>query len=370
MHTEEAQENMAQYIPLPERTCKLDEKYETYKNAPEENKQSGEYKGVIEENPYENPNFDSEWMSDEPFKNSEYSKPRMFSMNQVKDIIYLHLTRSEMKRKLNKHETVVEYHDKTIFEQGRAHKKLQGEMKDEFDNVYKGVEDLGSYLEGLRKVYDKKFSDIFRMLTINDKKLNVLKQNDDEFKVFNEMINGKAERLDNRIVSFKKTIDENMEKDKNELQNSLKKLRDHLNDESEKLEHSLVKLKNTCIELIDMNRDTLQSEIRDDLKESKEQVEAVKAKFDEKMSETLDTVHLKITKVKDIWANYFEKYDKVNKSVEDKFKKVNETFSTWHETVVKPHQMSEARVYSVESRLKETEDKFFSSVFHTKEILK
>lgn len=173
-------------------------------------------------------------------------------------------------------------------------------MKEEFDNVYKGVEDLGTYLEGLRKIYDKQFSDIFRMISISDKKLNVLKQNDDEFKVFNEMINGKAERLDNRIIGFKKLVDDNMEKDKTELQTSIKKLRDHLNDESEKLEHSLAKLKNTCVELIDMNRDTLQSEIRDDLKNSKEEVDSVKDKFDQKMNETLETVHTKITKVKDI----------------------------------------------------------------------
>lgn len=181
-------------------------------------------------------------------------------------------------------------------------------MKEEFDSVYKGVEDLGSYLEGLRKIYDKQFSDIFRMISINDKKLNVLKQNDDEFKIFNEMINGKAERLDNRIIGFKKIIDDNMEKDKNELQGSIKKLRDHLNDESEKIDHSLNKLKSTCIELIDLNRDTLQNEIRDDLKSSKEQVDLVCDKFEQKMNETLEVVHTKITKVKDICANYFEKY--------------------------------------------------------------
>lgn len=37
--------------------------------------------------------------------------------------------------------------------------------------------------------------------------------------------------------------------------------------------------------------------------------------------------------------------------------KVNDTFTEWKETVVKPHQMSEARVYAVESRLNETENK-------------
>lgn len=173
-------------------------------------------------------------------------------------------------------------------------------MKEEFDNVYKGVEDLGSYLEGLRKVYDRKFSDIFRMMSINDKKLTSLKQNDDEIKIFNDMINGKAERLDNKIVGTKKVLEENMEKDKTELQESIKKLRAFVHDESEKLDSAMNKTKSICIELIDINKETLQCEIRDDLVEAKEQVDAVKAKFDEKMKEILEINHTKITKIKDI----------------------------------------------------------------------
>ena len=208
------------------------------------------------------------------------------------------------------------------------------------------------------------------MMTINDKKLNVLKQNDEELKVFNDVINGKAERLDNRLMGIKKILEDNMEKDKTEVLSTIKKLREFVNDEAEKLDNSMNQLKATWIELIDINKEGLQEEIQTDIREAKEEVNSVKELFDIKMKETLEVNHNKIIKIKDICAGYFEKYDKVNKTVEEKFKKVNDTFNYWRETFVKPHQMSEARIYAVETRIKETEDKFFNSVTHTKEILK
>lgn len=119
---EEAKENVAMYIPLPQRDCRLYDKIDDYNDAPEETKQSGLYQGTIEANPEENPNFEKDWMSKELFEKPEYSKPRMFSMNQLKDLIHLHLSRSEAKRRLSKQESVVEFHDTSIFEQGRAHK--------------------------------------------------------------------------------------------------------------------------------------------------------------------------------------------------------------------------------------------------------
>lgn len=119
---EEAKESIYKYIPLPLRDCKLEEKIDSYTNASEETKHSDLYQGTIETNPEDNPNFEKDWMSKELFEKPEYSKPRMFSLNQVGDLIHLHLSRSESKRKLSKQESIVEYHDMSIFEQGRAHK--------------------------------------------------------------------------------------------------------------------------------------------------------------------------------------------------------------------------------------------------------
>ena len=158
----EADDSMTKYIPIPTRDWKLADRFESYKDAEEENKSSELYQGVIEPTPEDNPNYEFDWMSQEFFDKPEYSKPRMFTIKQVRDLVHLQMSRSEIKRKVSQHQSTVEYHDHSIFEQGRAHKKLQGEMKEEFDNVYKGVEDLGAYLEGLRKIYDKQFGDIFR----------------------------------------------------------------------------------------------------------------------------------------------------------------------------------------------------------------
>ena len=80
--------------------------------------------------------------------------------------------------------------------------------------------------------------------------------------------------------------------------------------------------------------------------------------------------HLKVSKIKDIWATYFDKYDSVNLAVEKQFEDVNNTFVEWKEKVLKPLNMSEARLFTVEVSLKEIEDKIFKNFAHSKDILK
>jgi hypothetical protein len=108
-------------------------------------------------------------MSSSEFTNPEYLKPRMFTLNQIKDLVYLHLSRSELKRKVAKHDTVVNFHDNAIFEQSRGHKKLKSDMEQEFKATNKSIHDLGEHLDIVKRDYSRRFSDINRTLNINEK---------------------------------------------------------------------------------------------------------------------------------------------------------------------------------------------------------
>lgn len=85
-------------------------------------------------------------MSSSEFSKPEFIKPRMFTLNQIKDLVYLHLSRSELKRKIVRHENMVKYHDDTLFEQGRTQKKMKTDTDAEFADVKsKIVEVNGKY---------------------------------------------------------------------------------------------------------------------------------------------------------------------------------------------------------------------------------
>lgn len=190
----DASQSMNELIPIPKPTTGLDERFPNIRDVSEDMHSDEMFKGIIDTDPKKNPNFTCEWMESDCFSTPEYAKPRMFTLNQIKDLVHLHLSRSELRRMAVKHDVMLKFHDDTIFDQGRAHKKLKEENNNEFETVYKNVENLGNYVNELNKMNQKNFKDLNRFQGIADKKLQILKQNDDDFKVFQEMISSKAER--------------------------------------------------------------------------------------------------------------------------------------------------------------------------------
>jgi hypothetical protein len=116
-----AAEKMANYIPIPSPSVEMDSKFPGFENAPEDVKNDEKYKGIKEATD-KNKNLEHSWMSNEEFLKPEFETPRMFTMNQIKDLFYLHLSRSELKRISSKHETLVTYHDDALFNLNREHK--------------------------------------------------------------------------------------------------------------------------------------------------------------------------------------------------------------------------------------------------------
>ena len=87
------------------------------------------------------------------------------------------------------------------------------------------------------------------------------------------------------------------------------------------------------------------------------------------MQEVIVKNRSQIIKIKDIWTKYFEKNDDVMKTMQDKVKIVDSTFSEFLNNVIKPQQFSEARLFTVETRLKEEEDLRILEVSHIKDVI-
>jgi len=122
--------------------------------------------------------------------------------------------------------------------------------------------------------------------------------------------------------------------------------------------------------VIELNKESFKEELSDSLADTKLHLDDFYIKVEERLKQTVDDSHNKVSKVKDICATYFEKYDTVNLCNEKKFEKVNSTFIEWKDTVMKPLNNSEARLYAVETRLKETENKLFKNFAHSRDVLK
>lgn len=102
----------------------------------------------------------------------------------------------------------------------------------------------------------------------------------------------------------------------------------------------------------------------------KESVDVIKSNLEKTMSEVLSKNKTQILKIKDVCTKYFDKNDDAIKTMQDKVKIVDTTFDEFLNNVVKPQQLGEARLFAVETRLKEEEDLRILELSHMKDILK
>jgi hypothetical protein len=248
--------------------------------------------------------------------------------------------------------------------------KHKSEVSGEFAKTLERIEEVNTELEHTKKNNNKKFREIDTIEGLNEKKLIVLKTHSDDAKKFHDMISSKAERLDSRIVSFKGTLEGLIQTTKEEIQSKIDEVSHNFATKSDSLNSAINKTKTLWIDIIEMNKETLQGEVKDSLETSKVLVEGFRQELEGRLAEALEVTHQKVSKVKDIWAGYFEKYDQVNLTNERRFEKVNKTFQEWRDTVMKPLNNSEARLYAVETRLKQTENKMFQTFSHSRDVLK
>jgi len=239
-----AEDNMSNYIPIPNDQCELDGKFPNIQDVSEEFKNDSMFAGVKGATPDNNKNFEKEWMSNLEFEKPEYFQPRMFTLNQIKDLVYLHVSRSDLKRKVSKHDKLVAYHDDEIFENSRNHKKLKTQIEEDFVKAQQNIDDANTNLTEAKKNINKRFRDVDCTLSINDKKLTFLKDHSDDAKKFHEMINSKAERLESRILAFKSSLQLSIDESSNSLIERIQQLRSHVDEESIKLDGSILKTKN------------------------------------------------------------------------------------------------------------------------------
>jgi hypothetical protein len=77
----------------------------------------------------------------------------------------------------------------------------------------------------------------------------------------------------------------------------------------------------------------------------------------------------KIIKVKEICASYFKNYEESLKMLKNKFIVVHDAFEAWNQNVLKPNELKEATLFSMECRLKEIEKSRYIEMESIKDVI-
>jgi len=107
--------------------------------------------------------------------------------------------------------------------------------------------------------------------------------------------------------------------------------------------------------------------------ETKETLERVRDET-RKVNQSNDDIYLKydskIKKIKDVCAQYFSKYEKHLINHQTIVKDLERQQQLWVDMLIKPQELNQARLFTIESRIKENEQTKMNEVEFLKETVK
>ena len=95
--------------------------------------QMREFVPVEREDMQEESNF---YKEKDQFADTKYRTPRMFTLNQIRDLIYLHINRSKLRETSKVHTIDLNEHSKNIDDLQEFSKKITQDLGQEFEAVF------------------------------------------------------------------------------------------------------------------------------------------------------------------------------------------------------------------------------------------
>ena len=78
----------------------------------------------------------------------------------------------------------------------------------------------------------------------------------------------------------------------------------------------------------------------------------------------------KLKKIKEVCAQFFNKYDKQLTGYDEQMKELDKRIEDWAKLLVKPQEVNQARLFAIDTRLKETEEFRVREVAFMKDTVK
>lgn len=134
---------------------------------------------------------EKEWFKGKGDQSVDYDKPRSFTLNQIKDLVYLHLSRSDFKKRFVSQNNLLKFHEEALEEISTYRTQLGEDLKNSFEEVNKDIDANFQALEEYKTRAEKTHKDMQERITSNFKKCMDLQTQCDGLKGFQDIMNNK-----------------------------------------------------------------------------------------------------------------------------------------------------------------------------------
>lgn len=304
----------------------------------------------------------------------DMKKPRMYSLDIFKKLMFKYLNRSKLKTKVLKQEYLIPSLEQKTEE---VNQKIESTIQDfglEIKNLYDQIE---FYKENLMKMYsevEEKLKDVSKWSERVESKFTEFEQNQEDLKLKNEVAHEEYEilrqttkKIEDRIVEVIKDLKEDIRKKVEASQKNLRK------DFTKTFEETSVKIEETNNSI-----DQKYLQVVQEYKEAIQQSALVQEKYTKELGIDLSQQIDDYRKFYECDMDAFQKVYNENrvelleadKKVVTDLKRLRIEFDKWVSTVMEPAHISEARIFTVEARVKEEEAARLDQLHFVKDVLR
>eukprot|EP00347_Sterkiella_histriomuscorum_P002001 403369857 len=336
---------------------------------------------------YESFVFEKNHQEESQKHTKELNQPRMYTMNQMRDLIYLHLNRSSLKQlvymssgDIQKHRQLLNHHEKAEQEIRQIISKNQEYTVETFSQ---GQQEEQEY----RTKTDKMFSDVLNKLGLTIKEVKnctlVVKQGENQI----ELQKDKVEKFRIQIVKYQETMNFRFREMEKAFDQSIKKNEDDIIDLQSKILEQLQDQAVKFDDIVSNNKEIIINEVQNDIDAGQRKIEELREELTTLLDQFVQDVERKI-------GRQSNKTDSITLQVENRFSKTNRELKKLSQSMYKlslsggagfamnsGNQQSndqivemtrkfQAKLFSVETQQKEQDQEFKTNLNQLKNAVK
>ena len=178
------------------------------------------------------------------------------------------------------------------------------------------------------------------------------------------------ESLSTRLTKAKDTLTDDLKTAKHVLTFKIEETDKFFNEQVEILQGTIERNKGISKENLSRAKEDLLKTIKSESEQLKSVIVKTKDEVTVQREEAQSKFEDKIRKIKEVSAQFFNKYDKKLTGYDDSMKELEKTIEEFAKLLVKPQEVNQARLFAIETRMKETEDFRLKEISFIKDVFK
>ena len=178
------------------------------------------------------------------------------------------------------------------------------------------------------------------------------------------------ESLSTRLTKAKDTLTDDLKTAKHVLTFKIEETDKFFNEQVEILQGTIERNKGISKENLSRVKEDLLKTIKSESEQLKSVIVKTKDEVTVQREEAQSKFEDKIRKIKEVSAQFFNKYDKKLTGYDDSMKELEKTIEEFAKLLVKPQEVNQARLFAIETRMKETEDFRLKEISFIKDVFK